>query len=601
MTWYVFGHAQNQANIWYFANNNGLDFNSGTPPTVLTNGQGTNFEGAAAICDNNGVLLFYTNGQTCWNRNHMPMPNGSGLMAGSSSAQGAMIIPDPGNGKRYYLFTAPSNAGANGYRYSIVNMNLQFGLGDIETATKNSLLLAAATEKQTAVRHQNGTDYWVIAHNMNNSEFYAFQISATGVGTPVISNIGWNHSAQWPGIGQMKASHNGCKIAVAVCYSSVAEFFDFDRSTGLLSNVISISGVEDPYGVEWSPNDQYVYFSSRGPWAVAAINQFDIRAGSSAAIIASKSYVYYSVTTANYGCMQLAPDGKIYVANTNGSYLGVINLPNNQAAAVNYIFNGFYLQGNTVQQGLPNYYPDLFYEFPDFTFGNLCTAGDTSFFSMSNQAGVDSVKWNFGDPASVPMNSSTDFDAWHIFSQTGLFTVTLVSYKGCTPDTVFKIISIGGMDSLFVSVVNENCSFGNDGIVNLTVVGGTTPFTYQWSNGATTEDLTGLSSGVYSVIVTDASGCNAYAIANVGNGSPGGIAGLWTWTGIQSSDWFEPCNWDKLTVPDLLKTVLIPGATFNNPSIASGTGQCLEITIDEQNGAQLYISALGGASLVVAQ
>ncbi len=592
--------AQNRANIWHFANNLGLDFSSGTP-AVMTGSQGNSFEAAAAICDTSGALLFYTNGTTCWNRNHMAMPNGSGLMSGGSAAQGAMIIPDPGNIRKYYLFTAPNNTGGNGYRFSVVDMALQAGLGDIEIASKNTLLIATATEQQTAIRHQNGIDYWVIAHEMNNSAFHAFRVTPTGVSPAVVTNVGWSYINQYPGIGQMKASHNGCKIAVSACYSSVVEFFDFDRSTGVLSNVLSIPNVEDPYGVEWSPSDQYVYFSSRGPWASTAINQFDMLAGSNSAIAASKSYAYSTTTTANYGCMQLAPNGKIYVANSNGSYLGVINSPDNTAASCGYVFNGLYLSGNTMQQGLPNYYPDLFYESPDFTFANLCAAGDTSFFSLSNQAGVDSIWWNFGDPSTGFLNTSTAFDAWHIYSQTGSFDVTMVVFKGCTPDTVLKTISIGGMDSLTLNIVNENCSPGGDGLIDLTVFGGNPSFTYAWSNGATTQDIAGLNGGTYSVTVTDATGCNAYATGVVGIGNPGGIAGLWTWTGVKNDDWFEACNWDKLTVPMLTSAVLVPGGTPNNPRISAGNGVCLTLTIDEQNGGQLFVSVTGGAGLEVAQ
>ena len=55
--------AQGEANIWYFGNNAGLDFNT-NPPTPLTNGALNTSEGCASVADKNGALVFYTDGIT---------------------------------------------------------------------------------------------------------------------------------------------------------------------------------------------------------------------------------------------------------------------------------------------------------------------------------------------------------------------------------------------------------------------------------------------------------------------------------------------------------------------------------------------------------
>ncbi|MDX1913265.1 MAG: PKD domain-containing protein, partial [Saprospiraceae bacterium] len=63
--------------------------------------------------------------------------------------------------------------------------------------------------------------------------------------------------------------------------------------------------------------------------------------------------------------------------------------------------------------------------------------------------------------------------------------------------------------SLFAQVEAVTCSGGENGSIDLTVNGGTAPYTYQWSNGLEEEDLFGLSAGTYWVIVTDDAGCTA--------------------------------------------------------------------------------------------
>ena len=72
-TFYCF--AQKQANIWYFGNRAGLDFNQ-IPPQPLNNSNLNSVEGTSSIADNNGKLLFYTNGLAIMNRKHLLMKNG---------------------------------------------------------------------------------------------------------------------------------------------------------------------------------------------------------------------------------------------------------------------------------------------------------------------------------------------------------------------------------------------------------------------------------------------------------------------------------------------------------------------------------------------
>ena len=236
------GFSQNEANIWYFGQNAGLDFNSGSPAPLL-DGQIDTTEGCATISDNTGNLLFYTDGITVWNRNHIIMLNGTGLNGDVSSTHSAIIVPKPSSSTIYYIFTVDNLAGSNGLQYSEVDITLDSGLGGV-TTNKNIMLFTPTTEKITAIKSSTSEEYWVVSHKWNSNEFLAYNISSTGVNTtPIVSTTG----ATITGIndntvGQIKISPDGTKIAVARSQGlSEVQLFDFDAASGAISNVINIA------------------------------------------------------------------------------------------------------------------------------------------------------------------------------------------------------------------------------------------------------------------------------------------------------------------------------------------------------------------------
>src|SRR5262249_5027597 len=90
----------------------------------------------------------------------------------------------------------------------------------------------------------------------------------------------------------------------------------------------------------------------------------------------------------------------------------------------------------------------------------------------------------------------------------GTYTCTVTDAHGCTTQQPVTITAPGA-PGLSETHANVSCHGGANGTVDLSVTGGTAPFTYAWSNGATTQDLSGLAAGTYNVTVTDAANCTA--------------------------------------------------------------------------------------------
>jgi hypothetical protein len=89
------------------------------------------------------------------------------------------------------------------------------------------------------------------------------------------------------------------------------------------------------------------------------------------------------------------------------------------------------------------------------------------------------------------------------------YTVTVTDTNSCTATASITITQDIATPSLTTSMTHVLCNGNTTGAINLTVTGTSTPYTYLWSNGASTEDISSLAAGAYTVTVTGANGCTA--------------------------------------------------------------------------------------------
>ena len=462
----LFCFSQGEANIWYFGNHAGLDFNTGNP-VVLTNGQINTPEGCATISNSNGQLLFYTDGLTVWDRNHTIMPNGTGLLGHPSSSQAAVIVPKPNSSTIYYIFTCSDWTNTFGVNYSEVDLSLNSGFGDITTNKNINLISGEVSEKLTAVKHGNGSDYWVMAHGYPNNTFYLFKVTALGVETtPVLNNIGTTISTDNDKAGYLKFSPDGSKL-VAANGSSGLEIFDFNSNTGQLSNFQNISGVGTPifwYGVEFSPSSKILYVSR-------IFNQVDFLI-----LISENSLVQYDLTVSNIllsevtlystfqhslfygiGALQLAPDGKIYIAindNYINSHISVINNPDVLGTSCNFNVSFLDLSPGFVTLGLPQFIQSYFNA--SFTVQNLCLGATTQFMLNASQTPI-SVLWDFGDGTTSTLTNPT-----HQYATPGNYTVTVVVTSASGTINKDRQITISAVPTIANTISNSTlCGTAN--------------------------------------------------------------------------------------------------------------------------------------------
>ena len=424
-----FVFSQQEASNWYFGRYAGIKFNPDGSVTALTDGQLNTNEGCASLSNSNGDLLFYTDGTTVWNKNHQVMQNGTGLMGSWSSTQSATIVSKPGSSNLFYVFTLDYEINPNGFRYSVIDINLDGGLGGV-TIEKNVLIYTPSDEKISIVKHKNGVDFWIVTHGWNSNTFYSYLLTSSGLGSaPVASNAGLVISGTKEVWGYMKISPDGSKLAMAHVFTG-CQLFDFDNATGVVFNPKVIYTTRGAYGLEFSPNSSLLYVSSFNPApSPLVLMQYDL---SSSPI---KGITLVDFVPESAAALQLGPNGKIYVADL-GEQLGVINNPNNLGTGCNIKMRSVFV-GRRSNYGLPQFNSTFFYK-TSFTAENLCLGSSTKFTTSTNLTNITSASWDFGDGS-----SSTDINPVHSYASSGSYKVrvTLVSSAGTSNENQDIIIS----------------------------------------------------------------------------------------------------------------------------------------------------------------
>ncbi|NQV78737.1 MAG: hypothetical protein HQ490_10335, partial [Lutibacter sp.] len=488
--------AQGEADFWYFGENAGLNFNSGSP-IALNNGQLNTREGCSTTSDSAGNLLFYSDGTTVWNKNHAIMLNGTGLKGHPSSTQSAMIIPKPGSTSQYYIFTVGARVGDGefGFNYYTIDMNSDGGLGAVVAGPidLSGDLSTQWTEKVAAIKGAECNTYWVLSYAIN--QFYAYKVTNTGVANIPITSTATHFADDKRGY--LKISPNGNKIAIAHMGDAKFLMYDFNNSTGKVTNEVNLpleTPTNKPYGVEFSSNSEKLYVHASNDFYsniftewnnptnhFSTLYQFDLSSNNTTNIVGSRK----TIDSGNLfrGALQLGPDQKIYRAlsktyNIGVPFLGVIENPENDGLACNYKHEAISLANKNSTQGLPPFIASIFSQIEiegedssgntiilnDQTI-NLCV-GDNLNVTPSPLTGTITYEW-YLNSASTPFSNSDNLPFTNVTSAIdGVYKLVV----GQT-DTCGNVSTLEGEFSIKVYTVPianqpqniKECDTDNDG------------------------------------------------------------------------------------------------------------------------------------------
>jgi gliding motility-associated-like protein len=531
--------AQLNPNNWYFGNAvNGINFNRSNNTATLVTDQNIPFgTGGSAVATDpaNANLLFYSDGANVFDGCFMLMPNGSGLNANTSANQPVALSAAPGQPGKYFVFTNTADFTTGGtISRSVVDLNL-FGnavfpapaQGDLENP-KNVAIpgLVNRSEGMITVPHANGIHFWLITHERNTQNYSATLIDPTsytgtfntvtssGLGLPIaVANFSYNATLNMVTVAPQSANVD----AIILDFDNTNGTFSFDRT--ILNSGFASTINQAIYDIAWSASGRYLYLSRHGEGGVNAdLFQYDYLNPSTTFATVLPNPVFRS-----YG-VQMGPDSSIYHLYqevTGGPFLvGRLSSTDSVAASTAYtpaVFGNVDFAGTQFPSFLPEEQVVINVAFTSI---GSCQNAPTTFFPDVTP-GADSLLWDFGD-ASPPTNAWSPI---HTYSTAATVNVTLTAfYQGQTQSASQPVVINPFPLQLQLVQDTTACmsefppprgtSSPSQFEVTVQVTGGT-PTNYTWSNGDTGPTLTPDSAGYYYVVVTDASGCSAYAGVNV--------------------------------------------------------------------------------------
>lgn len=505
-------------NIWTFPDSSGLDFTSGTPGLpVSSSSHGA--DGSASACDPaTGDLLFYSDGDKCYDASNQVMPNGDGILAGDGP-QAVCIVPFINDNSKYYVFTVEGyqELGLEGIlRYSVVDMSLNGGMGDIVSGQKNVVISQGSDTLSCAMIAVpgNNCDVWLMTHTFGKSVFKAYHITGAGIDTvPVVSTAG-NLNANGVVVNfaifsYISGSYFRSLMAVSPDrqYISVSSLdviaaavgmappnmngmlvCKFNPLTGEVSDAIEVEDNVLSMGSAFSPDGSKLYLYDLIPSVATAsglLKQYSLGTYDSTAIAGSMEIV--DTLSGLYANFQLFRD-TIFLKTDQLEGISHINSPNLSGAACDFQLASL----NASTDAHAGLHTEVVYSLPD----------------TNDQLILDTLVCDWNNPFTlIPEILSGDYQyTWNTSSSDSTLHVTAngtywVAYNnGCHYRT--DTFRLKGSD--LNPVIN----------VNQFDLSTTMPYyTYQWLlngniiAGATNGVYSVTQNGDYQVIVTDTFGC----------------------------------------------------------------------------------------------
>ena len=493
-------HSQNYRSNWVFGDGAWINFkDNSSDPLFVERAAINQYEGCTSFSDKNGVLLFYSDGVSVWNRFHQTITNGTDLKGSWTSSQSAHIVPFPSDKNKFYIITPGATEKKNEtIYYSIIDTS--GGYSNSKVTDKNIELYSNYDGERVAiVKQPNNSKYWLILNDIKAPEYLVYEISDTGITLKSTYNGGLskvdNH-------GSLKISTNSNLIISPNSDKLEFEILRFNPFKGEIYENVVLTHAKigtTIYGVEFSPNSNFAYISANtkngGSW-FTIVTQFDIiewykNKKVSVSTLTNNTFAWRNKSNES---LQLAPNNKVYAAVAEANYLNSIESPDLKAPFCNFKSQSVDLKSTTSKLGLPGRVvePIIRYKFIDTV---VCDGVDF-LYNTEYGSGAFWVTPNKGSILKANLEiknfSVIDTGYYHLYDDSSELRLIL------------HINYVSNEISKFVEAIPDNSFCPNDSVlikVNAEVD------KIIWSDGSTSKQFYAKKPGKYKFTVYLKNGC----------------------------------------------------------------------------------------------
>ncbi|MBK8848071.1 MAG: SprB repeat-containing protein [Bacteroidetes bacterium] len=440
--------------------------------------------------------------------------SGSNIQCNGGSNGFASVSAVGGNGTYTYLWTTGATTQlVTGLTAGTYTVTVTSG-GNCSTTcsivlTKPGPLLCDITPSDASCGQCNGSG---ILNVTGGTPPYTYQWS-NGITTSIATGLcSGSYSA-------LVTDANGCSTACSVTINSVGSISCNASATNVLCN----GGTNGTATVAAVGAGSYVYLWSNGQTTVTATGlaagtyTVTVSAGigcstTCSVLVTQPAQLMCNITSTTSSCGQCNGTASVVA---NGGTPGYTYLWNNGAttSSTASLCAGSYTVTVTDSNGCTT----------------ICNINVGTSNNISCIITKTNVKCNGGNNGTATVNPTGGSGYTYLWSNgqttktatglsAGVYTATVTSSSGCTTTCTVNITQPQAL-SCTITPTDASCGLCN-GAVIVSASGGKAPYTYIWSNGATTKDLTAVCAGTYTITITDANGCTrtCSAVVNSSNG-----------------------------------------------------------------------------------